>query len=121
MSSKVLFKYKNKTKEIEYNQYMALKWIFKRFAHELNLDIDTLSFKNNNKEIKGDLSFKNQISGKKEQKTIIKIEVHDNNKHMTKIKYNNKNEIKINKEPINIKKFDTNLSNNQIINKKDKI
>ena len=34
------------------------------------------------------------------------------------MKYN-KTEIKINKQPINIKKFDTNLSNNKIINKRD--
>jgi len=34
------------------------------------------------------------------------------------MKYN-KTKIKINKQPINIKKFDTNLSNNKIINKKD--
>ena len=116
MSSKVIFKYKNKTKEIECNQYMALKWIFERFAKEINLDINTLSFKYNNKKINGGLSFKNQINEKDKPRNIINIEVYDDN-NKPKIQYNNKTETKT-KEP-NLKKLDMNLSNKKIINKTD--
>ena len=110
--SKVIFVYKNQTKEIKCEPYESMKWICNKFIKQLELDINKINFKYDGKEINGQLLFRQLINEKDKVNNIIKISVYDINNKNDK-KYENKQ----NKN--NIIKKDFENSNNKDLSKNE--